>query len=99
MKTLCLSLGMLLLIACCCNATSQAQQYNTGPVECCYSFSSFVIPKKNVSEIKKTHRSCTQMGFIVKTVKGRSICFSESVQWVLKAYNQMQNPEGSDQQQ
>ncbi|MED6246147.1 hypothetical protein ATANTOWER_013486 [Ataeniobius toweri] len=99
MKTLCLSLGMLLLIACCCNAMPDAQQYNTGPVECCYKFSSVVIPKKNVSEIKKTHRSCMLKGFIVKTVMGRSFCFRESVPWVLKAYNQMQNPEGSGQQQ
>ncbi|MEQ2209394.1 hypothetical protein XENOCAPTIV_029589, partial [Xenoophorus captivus] len=77
----------------------QAQQYNTGPVDCCYSFSSVVIPKKYVSEIEKTHSSCMQKGFIVKTVKGRSFCFRESVPWVLEAYNQMQNPEGCSQQQ
>ncbi|MEQ2246105.1 hypothetical protein ILYODFUR_034778 [Ilyodon furcidens] len=99
MKTLCLSLGMLLLIACCCNAMPDALRYNTGPVECCYNFRSVVIPKKYVFEIKKTHHSCMLKGFIVKTVKRRSFCFRESVPWVLEAYNQMQNPEGSGQQQ
>ncbi|MEQ2270938.1 hypothetical protein XENORESO_017765, partial [Xenotaenia resolanae] len=77
----------------------QAQKYNTGTVECCNKFSSVVIPKKNVSEIKKTHSSCMLKGFIVKTVKGQSLCFRESVPWVLEAYNQMHNYEGSGQQQ
>ncbi|KAK5617880.1 hypothetical protein CRENBAI_025329 [Crenichthys baileyi] len=99
MKTLCLSIGMLLLIACCCNAMPMAVQDATGPVECCYKFSSVVIPKKNVSEIKMTHSSCMVKGFILKTVKGRSFCFRESVPWVLEAYNQMHNSEGSSQQQ
>ncbi|MEQ2282347.1 hypothetical protein AMECASPLE_039589 [Ameca splendens] len=90
---------MLLLIACCCNAMPKAQQYNTGPVDCCVNFSSVVIPKKYVSEIEKSHHSCMLKGFIVKTVKGRSICFRERVPWVLKAYYQMQNHEGSGQQQ
>ncbi|MEQ2246450.1 hypothetical protein ILYODFUR_038592, partial [Ilyodon furcidens] len=63
MKTLILSLGMLLLIACCCNAMHEELQYNTCPVECCNKFSSVVIPKKYVSEIKKTHHSCMLKGF------------------------------------
>uniref|UniRef100_A0A3P9N380 C-C motif chemokine 4-like n=1 Tax=Poecilia reticulata TaxID=8081 RepID=A0A3P9N380_POERE len=91
MKTLCLSVGMLLLITC--------LQYNTGPVTCCDQFSNNRVPAKRIADITKTHSSCMRQGFIVETVKGRLICFRLSTMWVEEAYNRMVNSEGIGQKQ
>uniref|UniRef100_A0A3B3X5K5 Chemokine interleukin-8-like domain-containing protein n=1 Tax=Poecilia mexicana TaxID=48701 RepID=A0A3B3X5K5_9TELE len=85
MKTLCLSIGMLLLI------------FNTGPVTCCDQFSNNRVPAKRIVDITKTHSSCIKQGFIVETVKGRLICFRSSTGWVEEAYNRLINSEGSGQ--
>ncbi|XP_032405283.1 C-C motif chemokine 3-like [Xiphophorus hellerii] len=99
MKTLCLSVGMILIIACCCDAMPDAVQYNTGPITCCDQFSNMRVPRKMIVDITRTHSSCTIKGFIVETVKRRLICFRQSTTWVEEAYNQMINSEGIDLQQ
>uniref|UniRef100_A0A3B5Q6W0 Chemokine interleukin-8-like domain-containing protein n=1 Tax=Xiphophorus maculatus TaxID=8083 RepID=A0A3B5Q6W0_XIPMA len=90
MKTLCLSVGMILIIA---------LQYNTGPVTCCDQFSNMNVPGKMIVDIIKTHSSCMKRGYIVETVKGRLFCFRQSTTWVEEAYNRMFNSEGIDLQQ
>uniref|UniRef100_A0A3B3YKA7 Chemokine interleukin-8-like domain-containing protein n=1 Tax=Poecilia mexicana TaxID=48701 RepID=A0A3B3YKA7_9TELE len=95
MKTLCLSVGMLLLITCCCNARPQGVQFNTGPVTCCDQFSNIRVPAKKIVDITKTHSFCMNQGFIVETVKGQLICFRSSTRWVEEAYNRMINSEAS----
>ncbi|XP_014825075.1 PREDICTED: C-C motif chemokine 4-like isoform X2 [Poecilia mexicana] len=99
MKTLCLSVGMLLLITCCCNARPQGVQFNTGPVTCCDQFSNIRVPAKKIVDITKTHSFCMNQGFIVETVKGQLICFRSSTRWVEEAYNRMINSEGINLQQ
>ncbi|XP_043980781.1 C-C motif chemokine 4-like [Gambusia affinis] len=99
MKTLCLSVGMILIIACCCDAVLQAVQYNTGPITCCDQFSNIRVPEKRIVDITKTHSSCIKTGFIVETVKGRLICFRPSTTWVEEVYNRRINSEGSGLQQ
>uniref|UniRef100_A0A3B5Q853 Chemokine interleukin-8-like domain-containing protein n=1 Tax=Xiphophorus maculatus TaxID=8083 RepID=A0A3B5Q853_XIPMA len=89
MKTLCLSVGMILIIA------SVAVQYNTGPITCCDQFSNMRVPGKMIVDITRTHSSCLKRGYIVETVKGRLFCFRQSTTWVEEAYNRMFNSEGS----
>ncbi|XP_027885366.1 C-C motif chemokine 3-like [Xiphophorus couchianus] len=99
MKTLCLSVGMILIIACCCDAILDAVQYNTGPITCCDQFSNMRVPRKMIVDITRTHSSCLKRGYIVETVKGRLICFRQSTTWVEEAYNRTINSEGSGLQQ
>ncbi|XP_070829308.1 C-C motif chemokine 4-like [Chaetodon trifascialis] len=95
MKTLCFALGLLLLIACCCDAMPQALQYSTAPGNCCFNFYTRSIPLKRVSDISKTHRACLKPAFIVQTIKGKQICYNQTFQWALDVYNQLHNTEGS----
>ncbi|XP_059190917.1 C-C motif chemokine 3-like [Centropristis striata] len=97
MKTLCFTLGLLLLTICCCNAIPTALKFNTQPVNCCFSVYNNSIPLKFVSSITKTHRSCQTQAFIVQTIKGRQICYDETFGWALRAYNRFHNTEGSGQ--
>ncbi|KAL7402468.1 hypothetical protein ABVT39_015298 [Epinephelus coioides] len=95
MKTLCITLGLLLLIACCCDATPTALQINMAPGNCCFIFYNHSIRVKRVSNITKTHSSCQKQAFIVQTTRGKEICYSGSFQWALDLYNQLHNTEGS----
>ncbi|XP_051239324.1 C-C motif chemokine 4-like isoform X1 [Dicentrarchus labrax] len=94
MRTLCLTLGLLLLAACCCNAMPKALKA-TAPAICCFSFSKRPLPLKLVSDITKTHSFCQKQAFVVQTIKGRQICYSETFQWALDVYNKLHNTEGS----
>ncbi|XP_032378370.1 C-C motif chemokine 4-like [Etheostoma spectabile] len=98
MKTLCFTLGLLLLSACCCNATLQAVEYSTAPKECCFNFYTQRIPLKRVSTITKTHSACPNKAFIVQTTKGKQFCYSGTSQWALDIYNQHHNTQGRSQQ-
>ncbi|XP_031735199.1 C-C motif chemokine 4-like [Anarrhichthys ocellatus] len=89
MKTLCFTLGLLLLTACCCNAMPKALQFNTAPGNCCFNVCTRSLPLKRVSSIAKTHSSCLKQAFIVQTIKGRQICYSGTFQWALDVYNQL----------
>ncbi|XP_042352003.1 C-C motif chemokine 4-like [Plectropomus leopardus] len=98
MKTLCFALGLLLLIAGCCDAMSHALQF-MAPTKCCFNFYTNSLPLKRISSIIKTHSSCLQQAFIVQTIRGRQICYSGTFQWALDVYNLLHNTEGSGQQQ
>uniref|UniRef100_A0A3Q3AXU4 C-C motif chemokine 18-like n=1 Tax=Kryptolebias marmoratus TaxID=37003 RepID=A0A3Q3AXU4_KRYMA len=87
MKTLCLTLGLLLLTFC--------LQFSTAPGNCCFKFSTMRIPLNRITDITKTHRSCLKKGFIVTTKLKRQICFRLSSDWVLKVYNKVYTNEGS----
>ncbi|XP_054475530.1 C-C motif chemokine 4-like [Anoplopoma fimbria] len=91
MRTLCFTLGLLLLTACCCNAMPKAPQYNTAPGNCCFKVSTHSLPLKRVSSITKTHSSCLKQAFIVKTIKRRQICYSRTFQWAMDVYEQLHN--------
>ncbi|KAM7396335.1 hypothetical protein PAMP_019380 [Pampus punctatissimus] len=94
MKTLCFILGLLLLTTC-CNATSlQEAMLDT----CCFTFSTQIIPLRRISAITKTHQSCPMEAFIVQTMGGRAICYSQTSRWALHAYYQLHNTESSIQQ-
>ncbi|XP_076588708.1 C-C motif chemokine 4-like [Chaetodon auriga] len=95
MKTLCFALGLLLLTACCCDAMPQALRYSTAPGNCCFNFNPHRIPLKFVSNISKTHSACLKPAFIVQTVKGRQICYSQTFQWAQDVFNKLHNTEGS----
>ncbi|KAM4574030.1 C-C motif chemokine 3-like 1 [Odontesthes bonariensis] len=95
MKTLCFSLGLLLLAVCCCNAMPKAILHATTPGECCFKFSDRALPSELVADINKTHLSCWKKAFIVQTVRNRKICYSQSSQWALDTYNKLHNTEGS----
>ncbi|XP_041795746.1 C-C motif chemokine 4-like [Chelmon rostratus] len=95
MRILCFALGLLLLAVCCCDAMPQALRYSTAPGNCCFNVYTQKIPLKFVSSITKTHSSCLKQAFIVKTIKGRQICYSQTFQWALNVYNQLYNTEGS----
>ncbi|KAM4554404.1 C-C motif chemokine 24-like [Fundulus diaphanus] len=99
MKTLCLSLGLLLVVACCCDAMPEALKYSTSPVHCCNAFSNTRVPPNKVSSIKNIHKSCMKKGFIVETVKGKLICFDQSFEWAQNLYKQIRNAEGNHLQQ
>ncbi|XP_037624159.1 C-C motif chemokine 4-like [Sebastes umbrosus] len=96
MKTLCFTLGLLLLTACCCNAMPKALR-SMAPGNCCFKVSTNSLPLRLVSDITKTHSSCPKKAFIVQTIKGRKICYSGTFPWALDVYNQRHNTEGSGQ--
>ncbi|XP_039988084.1 C-C motif chemokine 4 homolog [Xiphias gladius] len=99
MKTLCFTLGLLLLsVFCCCYAMPKALQFNTAPGNCCFNFYSRSIPFRLVKSITETHSSCLKQAFIVQTVRGRQICYSHTFHWVLDAYNKLNDTKGSGQQ-
>ncbi|XP_013888941.1 C-C motif chemokine 3 [Austrofundulus limnaeus] len=93
MKTFCLTLGLLMLMLCCCNAIPSAMQFSTAPGNCCFKFSSKKIPLQRVKHITKTHRSCLKKGFIFTTVLQNQICYSSN--WALKTYNDKIEGSGS----
>ncbi|XP_071391551.1 C-C motif chemokine 4-like isoform X3 [Centroberyx affinis] len=88
MKTLCLTLGLLLLSGC-CNAVPRAVNV-WQPGACCFQFSTTRIPKNKIIDIKKTHSRCLEKGFVVHTAKGKQICYSQSVEWLQTLFNQLQ---------
>ncbi|KAG8012885.1 hypothetical protein GBF38_020830 [Nibea albiflora] len=88
MKTLSFTLAVLLLTVCCCNAMPQALYYSTAPANCCYGFSTKSLLPRRVSKITKSHSSCVNPAFIVKTIKGRQICYAQTFQWALDVYKQ-----------
>uniref|UniRef100_A0A3P9CEG4 Monocyte chemotactic protein 1B n=1 Tax=Maylandia zebra TaxID=106582 RepID=A0A3P9CEG4_9CICH len=81
MKTLCFSLGLLLLAACCCDAIPKGVKFSTAPGTCCFNFKINAIPVKLVSFITQTHSSCPKKAYIVHTVRGKKICYTQSFQW------------------
>ncbi|XP_071345525.1 C-C motif chemokine 4-like [Trachinotus anak] len=96
MKTLCFTLGLLLLTVCCCKAMPKALQLNAAPGNCCFNFYTRSLPLKLVTSITKTHSACPKKAFIVRTVDGKQICYNQTFQWGLDVYNQLH--EGSNQQ-
>ncbi|XP_068580088.1 monocyte chemotactic protein 1B-like [Cebidichthys violaceus] len=96
MKTLCFTLG-LLLTACCCDAMPAALQFNAAPGNCCFNVYTRSLPLKRVSSIAKSHSSCLKQAFIVRTIRGRQICYSRTFQWALDVYSQL-HINGSNQQ-
>ncbi|XP_041852949.1 C-C motif chemokine 3-like [Melanotaenia boesemani] len=96
MKTLCFSLGLLLLAVCCCNAMPEAVKYRA-PVKCCLKFRDKPIDAQRVEDVYKTHNSCMKKAFIVTTVRGREICFRQTFDWAVKLFNQHRGAEGSGQ--
>ncbi|XP_040894816.1 C-C motif chemokine 4-like [Toxotes jaculatrix] len=97
MKTLCFTLGLVLLTVCCCNAIPVAVN-DIKPIRCCYRFSERDLPLKLVSDITKTRRSCARPAFIVHTVRGKQICYSETFPWAVNVYKQLHEAQGSGQQ-
>ncbi|XP_034542190.1 C-C motif chemokine 18-like [Notolabrus celidotus] len=93
MKTLCFTLGLLLLIACNCDAAPQAPQ-DTKPETCCFKFRVDPIPIKFVLTVTKTYSSCDNEAFIVQTAK-RQFCFRQTSKWAQHAYTQKHIIEGS----
>ncbi|XP_023253138.1 C-C motif chemokine 4 homolog [Seriola lalandi dorsalis] len=97
MKTSCLTLGLLLLLAV-CQALPKALQYNTAPADCCFNFYTRSLPLKFVTGITESHSSCPMQAFIVHTLRGKQICYSKTFQWVVDVYNQLHGNESSSQQ-
>ncbi|XP_035011728.1 C-C motif chemokine 3-like [Hippoglossus stenolepis] len=92
MKTLCFTLGLLLLTVCCCNAIPRGVSF-TAPRTCCQNFSTQELPSERVTSITETDRSCSKKAFIVQTVKGRQICYSRTFKWAQDVYNLLHNTE------
>ncbi|KAM9753444.1 C-C motif chemokine 4-like [Menidia menidia] len=98
MKALGFSLALLLPL-CCCDAMLVAVQYSTAPGSCCFNFSTRRLPDQLVSHVSHTHASCLKRGFIVQTVKGRTVCYQDTFPWAVNIYKQLNSAEGSGQQQ
>ncbi|XP_026167743.1 C-C motif chemokine 3-like isoform X2 [Mastacembelus armatus] len=98
MKTLCFTLVLLLLSACCCDAQPAAVQIATSPGSCCFRFFDQLIPQKFVARITQTHHSCVKKAFIVQTIRGRQICYSQAFQWAQNVYDSFHSAAGSGQQ-
>ncbi|XP_041693190.1 C-C motif chemokine 4 homolog [Coregonus clupeaformis] len=90
MKTTCLALGLLLLTVFHSYAIPLGLQ--TSPESCCFSFFKVRVPFNKIDSIKKTHSGCPLTAFVVKTVKGKEICFQSSEPWVQKAFNRLKQP-------
>uniref|UniRef100_A0A3Q0RRS8 Chemokine interleukin-8-like domain-containing protein n=1 Tax=Amphilophus citrinellus TaxID=61819 RepID=A0A3Q0RRS8_AMPCI len=88
MKTLSFSLLLLLLTLCSCNAIRES------PGVCCFNFKKSAVPSMRVSSITQTHSSCLKKAFIVHTVRGKQICYSQTFQWAQDLYHLL-NTEGS----
>ncbi|XP_008296205.1 C-C motif chemokine 3-like 1 [Stegastes partitus] len=95
MKTLCLTL-LLLSVYCCCDAMPAALQA-TAPGRCCFGFQTRSLPLRLVSGVVRTHSACLKPAFIVRTIRGRDLCYSQTSQWALDVYNRTTRPEGSGQ--
>uniref|UniRef100_A0AAQ5XZ11 Chemokine interleukin-8-like domain-containing protein n=1 Tax=Amphiprion ocellaris TaxID=80972 RepID=A0AAQ5XZ11_AMPOC len=67
----------------------------TAPGNCCFNFYTRPLPANRVSNVIKTHSSCLRPAFIVQTVRGRQICYSQTFQWALDQYQKINTPEGS----
>ncbi|XP_029992117.1 C-C motif chemokine 3-like [Sphaeramia orbicularis] len=98
MKSILLVLGLLLVSICCCNARPKAVGYSSMPVDCCFSFSSLRLSLKRVKSISRTHSGCAKEGFIVQTVRGRQICYSQTFPWAVSVDMKLNSPEGSGHQ-
>nr|XP_020496683.1 C-C motif chemokine 4-like [Labrus bergylta] len=97
MKTLRVILGLLLLCVCCCDAIPEGLR-STVPTKCCFKFSEKQLPERLVMNIIETDSSCPHMAFLVKTIRGREICFKQSFKYAKELYNNRHNnKEGSGQ--
>uniref|UniRef100_A0AAQ5XX34 Chemokine interleukin-8-like domain-containing protein n=1 Tax=Amphiprion ocellaris TaxID=80972 RepID=A0AAQ5XX34_AMPOC len=66
---------------------------STAPGNCCFNFYTRPLPANRVSNVIKTHSSCLRPAFIVQTVRGRQICYSQTFQWALDQYQKINTPE------
>uniref|UniRef100_UPI0037E7571F LOW QUALITY PROTEIN: C-C motif chemokine 22-like n=1 Tax=Semicossyphus pulcher TaxID=241346 RepID=UPI0037E7571F len=94
MKTLCFSLGLLLIVCCCDGAIPNALR-NITPRNCCFNFYKGSLPLNVVSDIIKTHSSCQYKAFIVRTIRGNKICYSQTFPWAKNVFNKLHKTEDS----
>uniref|UniRef100_A0A4W5JDR3 Chemokine interleukin-8-like domain-containing protein n=1 Tax=Hucho hucho TaxID=62062 RepID=A0A4W5JDR3_9TELE len=87
MKTTCLALGLLLLTVFHSYAIPLGLQ--TSPQSCCFSFFKGRVPSNRIVSIQKTHSGCPLAAFVVKTVKGKLLCFMSSEPWVQEAFKRL----------
>ncbi|XP_056336593.1 uncharacterized protein LOC130247392 [Danio aesculapii] len=79
MKTSCIFIVSLVLVALCSLARSEWSQ---GPDKCCFSFSNAIIPVKQVESYHTTHLQCNMNGVIFITKAPREICTNPTEKWV-----------------
>ncbi|KAJ7997784.1 hypothetical protein DPEC_G00215710 [Dallia pectoralis] len=84
MKTICLTLGLLLLTV--LHTYAVPLGLEPSPTSCCFRFSNVKVPSNKIISIKKTHRSCLLPAFVVTTIKQKVICYRPSESWVQKAF-------------
>nr|XP_046249126.1 C-C motif chemokine 4-like [Scatophagus argus] len=90
MKTLSLAMGTLLLLTVYYSAAMPHAVNEIGPVSCCFKFFTGRIPQQEIISVVKTHSSCQEKGFVVKTARGKAVCVSHNLNWVQKAFQEQQ---------
>ncbi|XP_030586912.1 C-C motif chemokine 8-like [Archocentrus centrarchus] len=86
MKT---TVGLLLLLLTVYHCAAILQVL-TSPGECCLNVFTGRIPALKIISVTKTHRSCLEKAFVIRTAAGRRVCVSQSVTWAQKAFKQQQ---------
>ncbi|CAI5668130.1 unnamed protein product [Oreochromis niloticus] len=74
MKTLSLTVGLLLVLfaVCSCDASSR--------LVCCYKFFENRIPKSHILSVSKTYSLCSTPAFVIETPRGE-YCVRQTVKW------------------
>nr|AAI50343.1 Si:dkeyp-59a8.1 protein [Danio rerio] len=79
MRTSCIFITSLVLVAFCAMARSERSQ---GPDKCCFSFSNARIPVKQIESYHTTHLQCNMNSVIFITKAQREICTNPTEKWV-----------------
>ncbi|KAL1247342.1 hypothetical protein QQF64_022718 [Cirrhinus molitorella] len=79
--SLCLVLGMVLLMAWTSEATTEALAV---PKQCCFNFIDFPIPLQRIASAQKTSSGCPVAGIVVTTLKGLEFCVKPDEEWIKK---------------
>ncbi|KAJ8252173.1 hypothetical protein COCON_G00214850 [Conger conger] len=53
---------------------------STLPENCCFRFFQGNIPSANIVSVRKIYSGCLHQGFIVHTIKNRTLCMGSSFQ-------------------
>ncbi|NP_001297919.1 C-C motif chemokine 22 precursor [Esox lucius] len=89
MKTICLTLALLLLTV--FHSYAAPHGMEASPTSCCFQFATMRVPLNKIVSIKKTDNNCLLPALIVTTVRDRVICYELTEPWVQKAMHQLKS--------
>ncbi|XP_005076991.1 C-C motif chemokine 4 [Mesocricetus auratus] len=88
---LCVStLSLLLFVAAFCDPALSAPMGSDPPTSCCFTYTSWKIPRMFVTDYYETSSLCSKPAVVFLTRKGKQICADPNEPWVNEYVNDLE---------